>query len=412
MHQRRKSLLLNRQMRKLKVLQVHNYYSQPGGEDTVFESEVALLRDHGHEVITYIENNDRISKIPPVSLSVQTIYSGDSYRRILDLITSEKPDVAHFHNTFPLISPAAYYACRRAGVPVIQSLHNPRLICPAASFYRKGKNCVECLGKTPPYPSILYGCYHNSRMQTGVIAAMLTLHRLLGTWKEMVDMYVVATRFYADLFIRAGLPESKIMIKPHYVEPAIPFNANRPMGDYALFIGRLDPEKGVKVLLNAWRKVNIPLKIRGSGQLENDVRQFIHKSHSENIELIDRLSKNSLNRLIDKARFLVWPTESYYETFGFVAVESFSLGIPVISSRIGVNEEIVKDGKTGLHFNVGDADDLADKMQWAWENPAAMAEMGKNARSEYEAKYSADKNYGMLMDIYQRVIDLKPSRVN
>jgi glycosyltransferase involved in cell wall biosynthesis len=399
-------------MSKLRILQLHNYYLQPGGEDTAFEADVALLRDHDHEVVTYIENSHRVRSIPPALLAGQTVYSRESYRRILNVIDSEKPDIAHFHNTFPLISPAGYYACRRAGVPIIQSLHNPRLICPASSFYRNGKNCIECLGKTPPYPGVIYGCYHNSRTETGVIAAMLTVHRLLGTWEKLVDKYLVATKFYHDLFIRAGLPEGKIVIKPHFVEPAIPYNNNRAVGDYALFIGRLDPEKGIRVLLEAWKKVKLPLKIRGTGQMEAEVRKFIDQNPSGNIELIGRLSKDSLAHLIERARFLVWPTESYYETFGFVAVESFSLGVPVIGSRIGVNAEMINDGVTGLNFAVGDADDLADKMQWAWAHPNEMAAMGRNARREYEAKYTADRSYEMLMDIYERTIELKQGTAN
>jgi glycosyltransferase involved in cell wall biosynthesis len=392
-------------MDKIKVLQAHNYYLLPGGEDTVFESEVALLRDHGHEVVTYIDNNRRINAIRPAVLAINTIYSRDSYGKMLDLIIHKKPKIVHLHNTFPLISPAAYFACQKAGVPVIQSLHNPRFICPAASFYREGKNCIDCLGKTPPYPGVYYGCYHHSRIQTGVIAAMLTVHRLLGTWTKKVNKYVVFSKFYRDLFIRSGLPDDKIVYKPHFFVPTIPFQAKHSYGKYALFIGRLDPEKGVHVLLDAWRKSDIPLKIRGAGQMEPEVRQFIAQKHSGNIELVGRLSTEALDRLIEQARFLIWPTISYYETFGLVAIESFALGVPVIASRIGVNAEIVQDGVNGLHFTAGDAEDLARKVQWAWEHPREMAEMGMNARREYETKYTPDENYKILMRIYDQAIE-------
>ncbi len=397
-------------MSKIKVLQVHDYYQQPGGEDVVFESEVALLRKHGHEVIAYMENNGRAGLINPASLAIQTVYSRDAYKKILDVIVKERPGVAHFHNTFPLISPSAYYACRKAGVPVVQSLHNPRLACPAASFFRNGKNCTDCLGKALPYPGILYSCYRHSKTQTGVVAAMLGFHRLLGTWNKMVDVYIVASDFYGDLFARAGLPKDKIVYKPHFVGLPIAYEERREPGKYALFIGRLDPEKGVRTLLDAWRQCAVPLKIRGSGQLEGEVRKFIEQNPEGNIELVGRLSKGELNQLIAGARFLVWPTESYYETFGFVAVESFALGVPVIGSRIGVNAEIVEDGVTGLHFAAGDSVDLAGKVKWAWEHPGEMTQMGRNARREYEAKYTADRNYGMLTGIYQRVIALKRDR--
>lgn len=389
---------------EMRILQIHNHYLQAGGEDTVFESEVTLLRRYGHQVAAYVESNERIASLSPASAAAQTIWSWDTYRKLSDLIKTEKPDVAHFHNTFPLISPSAYYACRDAGVPVAQWLHNPRLACPAATFHRDGKICTECLGKALPYPGILYGCYHGSMLQTSVIAAMLTIHRLIGTWKNMVNRYVVATSFYRDLFIRAGLPEEKIVYKPHFVEPSIRYDDARGEGNYALFVGRLAPEKGVRTLLAAWQKTNIPLKIRGSGQLEGEVRRSIDQSRSGNIEIIGVLPKEDLDRLISNARFLVWPSEGFYETFGLVAVESYSLGVPVVGSCIGVNAEMVHDGETGLYFTAGDPDDLADKLTWAWEHPEEMRKMGRNARREYEMKYTPAKNYEMLIELYQSMI--------
>ncbi len=391
-------------MTKIKILQVHEYYIQPGGEDTIFESEVALLQQHGHPVVSYFERNTRTAAMPRASLALQTVWSWESYHKLLDVLQQEKPDVAHFHNTFPLISPSAYYACRKAGVPVIQSLHNPRLICPVSTLYRNGKTCTDCLGKTPPYPSVLHGCYHHSRAQTSVIATLLTTHRLIGTWKKLVDNYTVATDFFRRMFIRAGLPEKKIYYKPLFVVPAIPPRDSHTAGDYALYVGRLAPEKGIHTLLAAWQKTQIPLKIRGSGDLESQVRKLIDQSQSENIEIIGRLSKVELDRLISRARFLIWPSEGYYETFGFVAVESYSLGVPVIGSRTGVNAEIVRDGITGLHFTAGDPEDLANKMRWAWEHTEEMIKQGQNARDEYEAKYTAAKNYDMLLNLYEGTI--------
>jgi glycosyltransferase involved in cell wall biosynthesis len=173
-----------------------------------------------------------------------------------------------------------------------------------------------------------------------------------------------------------------------------------------MFIGRLDPEKGVLTLLEAWKTLkDIPLIIRGDGQMENEVNRFIQDNDLSNmIEVTGRLSKEELTNKIKDARFLVWPSEGYFETFGYVAVESFSCRVPVVGSRIGAMSEIVTDGGTGLHFNPGDSQDLASKVQWAWEHPAEMDEMGRNARREFEAKYTAEKNYGMLMNIYQRAI--------
>jgi glycosyltransferase involved in cell wall biosynthesis len=397
-------------MEKISVLQVHNYYQQPGGEDTVFESEVTLLRERNHRVATFEEHNDRIRSLRPAALALQTVYSQPSYHRLLEVLTRERPDIVHFHNTFPLISPSAYYACRKSGIPVIQSLHNPRLICPAASFYREGRNCTDCLGKKLPYPAVVHACYHNSYIHTSGVVAMLALHRLRGTWAHAVDRYVVASTFYQDLFTRAGLPAEKIVRLPHFVTPTVPYREDRPEGNYALFVGRLDPEKGVGVLLEAWQESDVPLKVRGSGAMEGEVREFIDRHPTSSVELIGRLSRDDLYRLIAGARFLVWPSSSEYETFGFVAVESFSLGVPVISSRIGVNQEMVREGETGLLFTPGDARDLAGKVRWAWDHPRELAVMGRQARGEYEAKYTVDRHYDSLIQLYQQALEAQPGR--
>lgn len=391
----------------LKVLLGHNYYLQPGGEDTAFAAEGRLLKSHGHEVIEYVEDNRRIPSLNKASLAIQTVWSRRSYQRLRAVLESERPDVVHFHNTFPLISPAAYYACRTAGVPVVQSLDNPRLMCPSANLYRAGHLCQDCLGKTPPWPAIVHRCYHGSAAQSAVVASMLTFHRALRTWQRMVDVYLAATEFYRAKFVEGGLPADRIRVKPHFIDADPGPRQPGQSGAYALFIGRLDPEKGVETLLRAWAGIRgVPLKIRGDGQLGARVPALIQTyGLGECVEVIGRLSPAELQVLIKGARFLVWPSEGFYETFGYVAVESFSCGVPVLASRIGVAEEIVQDGSTGLHFEAGAPEDLARTVQWAWDHPAEMAEMGRQARRIYESRYTAERNYPLLMQAYDEAIE-------
>ena len=391
-------------MEILKILHVHNFYIQHGGEDTVFAAEVALLIDHGHIVIKYTDNNTRIQEMSPLTVSIQTIWSQPSYNRLLGVLQEEKPDLVHFHNTFPLISPAAYYACRARNVPVIQSLDNPRLVCPAATFYRNGKLCQDCLGMTPPLPGVIHTCYHHSRSQTAVIATMLTFHRWIKTWQNLVDTYLVATEFYKQKFIEAGLPAGKIIVKPHSIKfDSVPEFSDQK-GKYVLFIGRLDPEKGIRTLLAAWMNLAIPLIIRGDGKLEQESQDFIHVHNIKCAEIIQRLTEEELAQLIKNARFLIWPSEGFYETFGIVAIKCFAQGIPVVGSNIGVMTEIVKNGETGLLFNPGDPVDLAAKVVWLWNHPEESDRMGRNARKEYEDKYTPERNYQMLMKIYEKVM--------
>ena len=250
----------------MKIMLVHNYYQQSGGEDVVFEAEAQLLRDKGHEVLTYTNSNDNLSS-NQLKLAINTIWSSDEASKLRKFIREKRPDVAHFHNTFMKISPAAYYACKEENIPIVQSLHNPRIICPAASLRRNGEVCELCVGKTFAWPGIVHNCYRNSKAATSVVATMLAFHRMLGTWKKVIDQYIVFTDFYLTKFKESGtFPVDKMVIKPHFIAPDPLERDNEEAGDYALFIGRLDPEKGVQAILDAWEDLpHIPLKFRAGG---------------------------------------------------------------------------------------------------------------------------------------------------
>ena len=209
----------------MKILSVYNSYRQPGGEDIVPELEGQLLRKHGQQVIKYTRSNHELGSLTlsqKLLLPKRIIWASDTVRELRELIVKNRPDIAHVHNTFVMISPAAYYVCRELGVPVVQSLHNPRLICPAASFYRNGKVCESCLGKSFAWPGVLHACYHRSRLETAGVAAMVASHRLMGTWNRLVDRYIVFTEFYRNKFIEAGLPSDRISVKPHLWSLQVP----------------------------------------------------------------------------------------------------------------------------------------------------------------------------------------------
>ncbi len=389
----------------MKILIAHNYYQSGGGEDEVFRREKQLLVGAGHDVIEYTKHNDEIAQyglLDTARLAGRTVWSFDSHRDVSKLLKEERPDVAHFHNTFPLISPSAYYACASERVPVIQTLHNSRLICPAGTMHRDGRPCDDCVERLFPWPGVRHGCYQESHIRTAVAASMLATHRALKTWELKVDKYVVFSDFYRQLFIRAGMAPENLVLKPHFVEcdPGV----RETPGEYALFVGRLAPEKGIQTLLTAWQGLqNIPLKIRGEGPLVNSVKAAIESAEGE-ITLVPRPHREDLFKLIKGARFLVWPSEGYNETFGLVAIEAFACGVPVVASGIGVMKEVVRDGYTGLHFRPGDPSDLKEKAAWAWRHPQELDKMGEMARVEFEAKYTKERNYAALMDIYERAV--------
>jgi len=387
----------------MRVLLLHNYYQQAGGEDAVFAGEAALLSEWGHEVVTYQRSNSEITGNGLIGTGLRTTWSTRSYREVEELLRKVKPSVAHFHNTFPLISPAAYYACAEVGVPAVQTLHNYRLLCPTATLFRGGKVCEQCLGKGIPWTGVVHACYRGSAAASGTAAAMLAFHRALGTWKKKVTTYIALSEFARSKFIEGGLPADRILVKPNFtVDDSV---LKTWPGEFALFVGRLSEEKGVLSLLAAWRLLqkSVPLKIVGDGPQMETLARIARDSSVRSTELTGRLGKKEIRILMSSARFLVFPS-IWYEGFPMVIVEAFAAGLPIIASRIGSLAEIVRDRVTGLHFNPGDASDLADKVQWAWTHPEEMTLMGQRARAEYEDKYTPRANYRMLMGVYEVAI--------
>ena len=390
----------------MKVMQVHNYYHKPGGEDQVFADECAMLEAHDHQVLRYTEHNKTVTRQGKLALGVKAVWNQRRYRELYKLFQRIQPDVVHVHNTLPLISPAIYYAAQALGLPVCQTLHNYRLLCPNALFFRNDKVCEKCLERILAWPGIIFACYRESRPATMVVALINIFHRLMGTWKNKIDAYIALTEFSRKIFIRAGFPKNKIMVKPNFSKCNPPQSGTEDckVREGALFVGRLSREKGVETLLKAWEKVgnSMPLNIAGDGPLAPYVRNIASEKYG--ISWLGQKPHQEIYKLMSKAEILVFPSE-WYETFGRVAIEAFSQGTPVTASRIGACAEIVDHGRTGLCFKAGNAQDLAKRVVWASKHSDEMLLMGRNARKEYEAKYTPTRNYNMLMEIYEQTIE-------
>lgn len=385
----------------MKILLVHNFYLQAGGEDRVFSTEGALLEKMGHQVARYTVHNRDTGDYGKLALLQNTLWNPTVNRNIRSLIKQERPNVIHFHNTFPLISPSAYYAANAEGVPVVQTLHNYRLLCPSAILFRDGAPCDDCVGKAVPWPGIFHRCYKDSVAHSGAVAAMLAFHRAVRTWEREVTTYIVMTEFSRKKFIEGGIPAEKIRVKPHFLDtdPGV----GKGDGGYALFVGRLTIEKGVETLLNAWEKLGdtIKLKIVGDGPLAPQVCQASRANPS--IEWLGSRSPQEVCTLMGDAACLIFPSQ-WYETFGLVVIEAYARGTPVIASRIGGIEEIVEHAKTGLFFTPGDHHDLARQILWLKNNPRQMSEMRQEARFHFLTKYSSPCGYERLMAIYQDAV--------
>jgi glycosyltransferase involved in cell wall biosynthesis len=389
----------------VKILLVHNRYQQPGGEDVVFEQERSLLDRAGHQVVAYQRSNREIenySALQRLGLAKRIVWASDTRKEFAQLLARERPQLVHVHNTFMVVSPAIYSVCRELNIPVVQTLHNYRLFCPAASFFRNGRICEECMEHTV-WRGLWHGCYRDSRAATGAVALMLTLHRQWGTWRDSVHSYIALSEFARGRFVAGGLAADKIFVKPNFVHPDPGAgNGDRP---YALYVGRLSPEKGPRTLLEAWRLLSttIPLRIVGDGPERAELEQDAQRWQLSSISFEGRLNRAQTLAAMCGARFLVFPSV-WYESFPMSIAEAFACATPLICSRVGSVEEIVADNTTGLHFATGDAEDLARKIEWAWSHPEKMCEMGREARHEYETRYTAEKNQQRLMEIYEHAM--------
>jgi glycosyltransferase involved in cell wall biosynthesis len=383
----------------MKVLIAHNYYQQAGGEDQCVAAETAMLRAYGHEVIRYDLHNDAIKGMGRLRVALRTLWSRQARREVRDLIRAERPDVVHFHNTFPLISPAAYHAARAEKVPVVQTLHNFRLLCPNALFFREGKVCEDCLGKSVPWPGVLHKCYRGSRSASATVAAMVTTHRVLGTWRKAVDRYIALTEFGRQKFVEGGLPADRIVVKPNFVYPDP--GPGRGAGGYAVFVGRLSPEKGVETLLAAWKELGgaVPLKVVGDGPLAPAVAEAA--ASGARIEWLGSKRLEEVYELIGEALFLVLPSQCY-ENFPRVVTEAYAKGTPVIVSDLGAMARVVDHGRTGLRFEPGNPSALIARARQLLASPEALGRMRQEARREYEEKYTAEANHRALLAIYEQ----------
>lgn len=388
----------------MKIMFVHNAYVLSGGEDEVYRAEKDLLVRNGHKVIEVNEDNKEINSwLTKVSTFLGTPFNVRSFIKALKMLRAYRPDVVHVHNYFPRISPSIFYACRILDVPVVHTLHNYRAICPTSFLMWRGKICERSVGNST-FWAVSKRVYRGSYMATIALVAMIELHKILGTWRNGVDRFIVLTNFSKIKYCEAGWPAEKIVVKPNFV----PGSSEKPLRQgfrksYALFYGRLSHEKGLDVLLDAWRFVDFNLKIVGDGPL----LPYVMESASKGVEVLGKVGKSQLYDLIDGAEFVVVPSICL-EAFGTVVIEAFSRGVPVIASNSGGLASLVEHEFSGLLFETGNGRDLAEKANWMLSNRGRVQAMGLNALSEYSHFYTAEKNYELLMGIYESVLGVAP----
>jgi glycosyltransferase involved in cell wall biosynthesis len=389
-----------------RILVVHERYRQRGGEDAVFEAEADLLERHGHRVERLVVDNTGIPDQPSLRqatrLAVGTVWSPEGARLVRRATQRFRPEVVHVHNTFPLLSPAVHAAAHAAGAATVQTLHNYRLTCPAAILFRDGRYCEDCVGRAMPWPSVVHGCFHASRLRTVPVAALVAVHRARGTWQRDVDRIIALSSFQRSVLLRAGLDPGRVVEKPNFIND--PGEGGSHAGGF-LFAGRLAPEKGVAVLLDAWATgIPVPCRVVGNGPLEDVVRRA---SAASAIEPLGRLANPAVLAEMRDARALILPSIWPEGGLPLVAIEAFASGLPVIASRIGNMAEAITDRRTGLLFEPGDARGLAAAARTAIETPDVLRAMGRAAREEYLARFAPDRGYEHLLRIYSEAIAVR-----
>ena len=342
----------------MKVLLVHNFYQQPGGEDLVFNDEARLLESHGHETIRYTAHNDNVHAMSALTLGRRTVWNNKARHDVRQVIARERPHLVHVHNTLPLLSPAVYYAASAEGVPIVQTLHNYRLICPAGLCFRDGRVCTVCVGKSIAWPAVCTAATgqptRQCRNRDDAVGTPSAAH--LGAKSQ--GLHCPDRSGPEDVCRGRAAPAQNRRESPI---SSIPIRGGSGSGGYALFVVRLSAEKGLQTLLEAWRRVHgqVRLLVVGDGPLAPDVTQA-----AENIPGVTWLGRRDppeIQSLLRDAMCLVFPSEGY-ETFGRVVIEAFAAATPVIAAGHGAAAELVQDGLTGLHFRPGDPSDLAAKV--------------------------------------------------
>jgi len=397
----------------MKILLVHNFYGSaaPSGENSVYLAEKELLKYHGHTVIEFARQSDEIRDrgfIGKLQGALATPWNPFTVKKIRQLLKTEKPDILHVHNTFPLISPSIFHAAKEFPTATVLTLHNYRIFCAAAIPMRNSLSCTECLDKQSIFPALLYGCYRESRLATLPLTAMIALHRKLKTWSRHIDAFIVLTEFQKDKMVKAGLPPQVVYVKPHfYLNPPAP-KPWEEREEKIVFIGRIGKEKGIHILIEAfqqWGDASLKLEIIGEGPQRNELEEAVRLRRLEDkIIFTGQLPFAETQKRLGCAKLLVLPSLCF-EGFPMVIREAFALGVPVAASRLGSMSCLIKDGENGILFLPGDVEDLYQRVKSVQEDTNTLEEMGKKARSEFERKYTEQINYEMLLGIYQKAIE-------
>jgi len=384
----------------MKILIVHNKYKIYGGEESVFRNEVDLLKKNGHEVETFLMDNDEIGSIfSKIKIGLFGFYNPVSSKMIRKKVDKFLPDIIHIHNFFPLISPSIFFEKKRKKIPVVMTLHNYRLVCQNAILFRNGRICERCIKKKIPLAGVISKCYRNSSIQTLILVLVTGFHKIIGTWKKRVDRYICLSEFQKKKILESSLnlKSDQIKVKPNFAFKKGGVFLKRE--DFFLYVGRINVEKGIKTVVGAFKNTDYKLKIIGEGCIQEEIKKTCDLQ--ENMDFLGVMDHDSVMKQMKLAKGLIFPS-NIYEGFPMVIVEALLSGTPVIASDIGSQSEIITDGENGYHFTADDPDDLRRKVKKLYNNNNEF--MYGNAFQTYKKYYSDTENYKLLIKIYRELL--------
>ncbi len=400
-------------MKQYRILQVHNFYQIPGGEDVVVRNEKRLLEEHGHKVYTYYRTNKELNErgiFGKLLLPFKAVYSFRTVKEVKRLIKENHIDIVHVHNTLTMVSPSVFYAAFQCNVPVVQTLHNFRMLCPAGSFFRDNMICEECVSGGLKC-AIKHKCYRNSTIQTIVSAMILKIHRLMGTYRRV--NFICLTEFNRNKLLESldsetalkskqAVDASRVYIKPNFTfAEGITPSESQETEEYFLFAGRVEALKGVDIAIKAFEKIpDKMLYIAGTGPMMEEMQNYVKEHNIQNIRFLGYLQKEAMTERFYHAKAVIM-TSQCYEAFAMTIAEAYSYGVPVIAGRVGNMDGMVKEGITGVKFQYDSSDDLAQKVR-EFETMDLKA-LKENAREFYQNRLRPEDNYQKLVAIYEDI---------
>ncbi|MFZ3079300.1 MAG: glycosyltransferase family 4 protein [Bellilinea sp.] len=391
----------------MKILAIHNDYQMHGGETAVFLTDIQLLKNAGHTVITYTRDNREIANygfLKKAAFFPNTIFSLKSYFELRRLIRKERPDIAHVYNVFPLLSPSVYTALHSEGVPIVQAVHNFRFLCPNGLFLTHGHICERCKFGNTLHAAYLK-CYRNSTLLSLLYAVSIGLHRKLGTFNR-IDQFITSTEFTRNKFAEARFTKTeKISILGNYLQLPLPEPLfTKPADGYIAYLGRLSEEKGISTLIKAVAGIEgLTLKIAGDGPERNALQEMVKKLKLERVEFAGQIPEEDKWNFLRNAICTVIPSKCY-ENFPLLILECMAVGTPVIGSNLGSIPYIIKDRQNGLIYDPSKPDDLKERILWLLDSPEDAKTMAQRGRETIEKDYAPQRHDQQLMRIYETLM--------